>query len=361
MATTLGANGVFYPTYGSTTRPSSPTAGQVIYNSDIQALEVYTADGWHVVSRDTQFLYRTIIAYSYVAGGYKSSAPWRNVNKMVHSTDACSDLGDLLQNAGSYVSGFNNRDNAFVFGCDGTWPGTASYTSSFNMRNDTTKTHSTNHNMTIARNDSATAFKEHEFGIILSGGNATSDVINGTTETMITSSVSAPSTSSGGAQGALGVLCDENHSLVGDAATAFNGVIFHSTLSSMTLTTGLLKDSTNAAQYLTSDGQQKPIHSKLRLGWIKNEGTYQGGYNYRRWNMSTFTHMATFTAIDTNFGEENYDMGQAHQYMMGNYNGAQNNNGHKFYYATESGTMLSTGSVRTGVPGGSSGACSWRD
>lgn len=61
-----------------------------------------------------------------------------------------------------------------------------------------------------------------------------------------------------------------------------------------------------------------------------------------------------------NSGEENLDMGQAHQYMMGMYDGAQNNRGWKWTYATNSGSELGSGSVRTGVPGGSSGHCVWR-
>ena len=59
-------------------------------------------------------------------------------------------------------------------------------------------------------------------------------------------------------------------------------------------------------------------------------------------------------------GEENYDMGQEHQYCMGQYDGAQNNRGHKFFYTTDTGYELGSGSVRTGIPGGSSGSCGWR-
>jgi len=45
--------------------------------------------------------------------------------------------------------------------------------------------------------------------------------------------------------------------------------------------------------------------------------------------------------------------------MMGMYDGAQNNRGWRFSYSTDSGYELSTGQVRTGVPGGSSGYCTW--
>jgi len=54
-------------------------------------------------------------------------------------------------------------------------------------------------------------------------------------------------------------------------------------------------------------------------------------------------------------------MGQDHQYMLGMYgNSVQNNRGWKFNYYTDSGYELGAGSIRTGVPGGSSGHCAWR-
>jgi hypothetical protein len=68
----------------------------------------------------------------------------------------------------------------------------------------------------------------------------------------------------------------------------------------------------------------------------------------------------TVPKVMTNMGEENYDMGQEHQYCLGQYDGAQNNRGHKFFYTTDTGYELGSGSVRTGVPGGSSGSCGWR-
>ena len=61
-----------------------------------------------------------------------------------------------------------------------------------------------------------------------------------------------------------------------------------------------------------------------------------------------------------NCGEENFDMGQDWQYMMGMYDGLQNNKGWKFSYATDSGSQLSGGSLRSGQPGSSSGHGSWK-
>ena len=106
--------------------------------------------------------------------------------------------------------------------------------------------------------------------------------------------------------------------------------------------------------------QQKGMSSKLQKGYIGNEGTYNGGYNLRRISFVTDTSLGTIAKPIGNSGEENFDMGQAHQYMMGMYDGAQNNRGWKFSYSTESGAELGAGSLRTGIAGGSSGQCVWK-
>ena len=87
-----------------------------------------------------------------------------------------------------------------------------------------------------------------------------------------------------------------------------------------------------------------------------NEGTYNAGYNLRHYTSATDSYYTISKPIG-NSGEENFDMGQNWQYMMGMYDGAQNNRGWKFTYASDSGYELGSGSVRTGVPGGSSGHC----
>ena len=40
-----------------------------------------------------------------MAGGYKSSSPWKNINRTVHSTDTTTNLGDQLTRGADYVNG----------------------------------------------------------------------------------------------------------------------------------------------------------------------------------------------------------------------------------------------------------------
>ena len=353
MAFTIGGTGPDFPEYSILTRPTG-VEGKVIYNTDKKCLEVYSGTAWEPVGTELPFLYRQVITTGYVGGGYKSSSPWKNVNKMNHATDVMSNLGDLFQYAQSYTSGFNNKFKAWLWGADDLWPGTSSQTAHFDLVNETTMTANTSYNMTVARNDSTTLFKEDEAAYICSGGAAQIDYFNGSTETMLAANTSwVLSTTGGSAQGGSASLSDELKSVINVTDNGTCVIMNHHTAVS-------LAQRAVTGTGISAHGQQKGINSKLARGWAGNEGSYSGGYNFRRWDFSTETVLGTVAKPMGNTGEENYDMGQAHQYCHGNYDGVQNNRSHKFYYNTETGSELSGSSVRTGVPGGSSGHGYWR-
>ena len=353
MAVELKATGPDFPSYTILTRPTG-SVGLTIYNTDNKCLEIFTGTRWESVGDQVPFLYRQIITYGYVGGGYKSSSPWKNVNKMVHATDVMSNLGDLFQYAQSYTSGFNNKFKAWMWGADNNWPGTSSQTAHFDLVNESTMTANTSYNMTVARNDSTTCFKEDKAAFICAGGSAQIDHFNGETETMSAANTSwVLSTTGGSAQGGSTSLSDENASVINVTDNGTTVMLDHNT-------NVTLMQRSVSGQSISAHGQQKGINSKLGRGWAGNEGSYSGGYNLRRWNFATETTMGTVSKPIGNCGEENFDMGQAHQYCHGNYDGAQNNRSWKFYYNTETGSELTGSSVRTGVPGGSSGHGYWR-
>jgi hypothetical protein len=360
MAYKVGANnaliadekGVYLPKFTTSTRPSSPVQGQVIYNTDTGFLEMWdnSLAGWTVVSTTSAllvpFLYRTIITTGYVMAGYQSTSPWKNVNKMAHATDVCSNLGDLLPLAGAYCGGGASLTKGFIWGADNAWPGTTTNIVSFNMASDSSV--ATIWTMRNSRNDCESVFKETLYSYIFGGGPTDVDVFNMTTETVLgaqglTSMGGQPSYQYG-----VSAISDETKGFVwGDA----NQKLTFGTGAAATISTGAIS---------ASNSQQKGINSKLGKGYCGNEGDYNGGYNLRRWQFSTETSLGTVAKPVGNSGEENFDMGQAHQYMYGMYDGAQNNRGWRFSYTTETGTELGSGSIRTGVPGGSSGACAWK-
>ena len=385
--------------YDESTRPTSAPDGTIIYNTDKRRLEIYNStaaeinfdsldsspvlggeglhpvvsmyheeSGWNAIDKDSKFvtstnqvatnafLYRQIITTGYVMGGYKSSSPWKNVNRMSHATDVMTNKGDLLSHSGAYTSGACNLTRAFLWSCDNNWPGSSSQTTYFNMHNESSGSYGGSLNMKVGRNDSATIQREHYWAYIVGGGNSYVDIFNLTNETMLASSHGGATSLSGdNAQSGNGSFHDEVKGYVYQSSNNGHRIDMSTdtTSSSYTVTTGM-------GTVRGYHSQQKGISSKVGKGYCGNEGTYNNGYNLRRFQFSNETSLGNVSKPIGNSGEENFDMGQAHQYMMGMYDGAQNNRGWRFSYSTDSGYELSSGSIRTGVPGGSSGYCSWK-
>ena len=112
----------------------------------------------------------------------------------------------------------------------------------------------------------------------------------------------------------------------------------------------------------SAHGQQKGISSKVGKGYAGNEGSYQGGYNLRRWDESTDTNIGNITKLRSNCGEENFAMGQDWQYMLGCYGSSlQNNDSWKMFYQTDTGVLNPAGLPPAVNAGTSSGHCGWRE
>lgn len=330
--------------------PSNPVAGQVYYNSTLNKLQMWDGTAWKDVGSGSgdAFKYRQIITTGYVMGGYKSGTPWKNVNRMVHSTDVMTNLGDQLAYTASYSSSAPSKTVGWMFAAANAHSVVSNQVCGFTFATETAKAANSANFMASARNDAGVAFKEHDYVHILSG--TTTDKFNYTTET---SALSGLTIQADGTGAGVQAICDENYAGLYSDTGGVRTMHF--------AVDGVTQDrvDTNATAW-GMNNQQKPINSKNRKGYAGNEGTYNGGYNYRIHDMATATHEKTLARPMGNIGEENYDMGQDHQYCMGQYDGAQNNRGHKFFYATDAGYELGAGSLRTGVAGGSSGGCVWK-
>jgi hypothetical protein len=104
------------------------------------------------------------------------------------------------------------------------------------------------------------------------------------------------------------------------------------------------------------DATQKGFSGKLGYGY---GGASPG---LRKWNYATDSIASTPNKpITTACAEENFDMGQDHNYMLGMYDGAQNNRAWRWTYATDSGYEGGAGMQPTasGIAGRSSGDCAW--
>lgn len=349
--TQFTSSGFRVPQFTSAGRPTSPVVGQVIYNTSTGQMEIYAGDNWQMVVNERSFFYRQVITSGYVLGGYKDYVVWRNVNKMAHATDVMSNLGDQIDVGAAYTSGACSLRYGYLWACTSAWPGTTALTSAFNLATETTGGASSNWNMRNSRDDCGTIFKEHQYAYILGGGTGDIDVFNLTTEVMLATDVGADSIAGTSFNYGVGTLSDEN------CGYAWSDINTKSKLSFSTMTNYIVQA---GIAWGGEAGQQKGINSKLAKGWCGRDGSYSGGYILNRWDFVTETLLGTVAKPVTNSGEENFDMGQFHQYMYGCYDGAQNNRGWKFTYATDSGVELGSGSIRTGVAGGSSGHCVWK-
>ena len=342
-------------------RPTNPVSGSLFLEESSEYtnyLMVYTGvsnidDGWErVAAQDrvtTNFKFRQIINYSYLAGGYKSSSPWRSVHKATNSTDQTTYVGELLDYPASYTSGACSKSIFFMWSVNtsGGFMGPTSLdgttTSAVNMITDTNYAHQSKFNLAYTRSDCGTMFKETEFAWIFAGNRTQVEKFNLTNESLFTSYAATSINSGGGAS----AFSDENNGY----GWADGGNI-KMNFSTETITSGTAAWSAH--------GQQKGISSKLSKGYAGNEGSYNGGYNLRRWDLNTDTNIGNIAKIEGNTGEENFTMGQDHQYMLGNYNGVQNNNSWKLYYTTDTGTLNPVGLSPAVNPGTSSGHCGWR-
>ena len=350
-------------------RPSSPEIGSMYLEESPSGSFVVTYtgasnydSGWEPVGTQntdrTAFKYRQIINYSYLAGGYRSSSPWKNVHRTTNSTDQTVHLGELMDYPASYTSGACSKSILFIWSTatDNLWKSAtqvdSTHTTGVNMVNETAYAHQSKWNLLNARDDCGTLFKETEFAYIFGGSVATVEKFNLTNETMYTTyypggapyiTTTTSITSSLGCSG----FSDENYGY-GYGSESGNKCFFATDIFQTTTHWGV-------------SGQQKGISSKVGKGYCGNEGTYNGGYNLRRWDMFTETNIGNVAKPEGNTGEENFTMGQDHQYMLGNYNGVQNNNSWKYTYATDTGVANPAG-LSPGVnPGTSSGHCGWRN
>jgi len=299
------------------------------------------------------FLTRQVITRGYLAAGYKDSTPWRNVNSILHSTDVSTNHGDLLGSAGGYIGTNHNANKHFCWGTGGM--GSYSTASVYNMRTNTglsdfSLPQSVGDAEGLQDNDPQSGIARYAWVT----GNATNvSRFNMTTESF------AGSLSTGINQGGTGL----GHHM-GDlwgywwADDAESGSAGKRKFVFATET-----ESTPSGN-VGFHGQQKGISSKLGFGWAGNQGSYNGGNQFRKWSYTTESVVSVVTKPIGDSGEENLDMGQAHQYMMGMYTGAgQNNRAWRWNYATDSG-FEGGGSMQpsgAGINGRSSGGMAWRD
>ena len=135
----------------------------------------------------TTWRYRTIINRGYMAGGYRSSVPWSNVNRTNHSNDTSSNLGNIMDQPGTYMDGGFSDVTGWTWGNDPSYPTNSNRGWAFNMTNDTRKGYNNgNLNMSTGRNDHGVSNEDTSKSVITGGGSANTDIMTHSSETMRT-------------------------------------------------------------------------------------------------------------------------------------------------------------------------------
>ena len=331
------------PVGTSATRPAE-TSGNIAsmrVNSDSGKLESWNGVAWELSS--LLFPFRSIITNAYIQGGYKSSAAWNNINKTNAATDTTVNLGDgSIEAAFNYQWGACSKDYAYVFGAGGGHAVSSNYTIAYNMRTETQAT-DISRSLALSRHNFGGVFQEHYRTFMAGGADGRIEEYNMTTKQL---------------QGTIGATTYSGSQW---GMSTENYGIFYTGNNGNQLTFATKTVATRGGTGVSNHHQQKAVNSKYGFAWAGNEGSYQGGNNLRKTNWTTNSTSGTVSKPVGGCGEENYTMGNDHQYMLGQYNGLQNNLSWRFNYATESGFQGGSSMEPKGKAGSSSAVCAWRD
>ena len=338
-----GGSGVVHLRYN--TNDTTGAVGGAARHNAARGVEYVTGDGrW--TSYVMPFLTRTIISNAYVMGGYKDSVAWNNTNRTVCATDTTTNLGDGTQEVShNYHSGACSKNLGYVFGAPGAHGTASNYIIAFNMRTEQAYASSGSRYMAVSTIYSGTMFKEHYTAWITQMGYGTGiEEFNMNTETLVGTITGAATNEAGWA------MSHENF-----------GIAYGSDSGSRTFHFATRTSTARPGTHPSAHHQQKSVQTKLVNGYAGNEGNYAGGNAMRRTNFYTDITSGTVAKPITNSGEENFTLGQDHQYMLGMYNGLQNNISWRFNYASETGYTGGASLEPKGKGGMSSAVCAWRD
>jgi len=337
LLTADGAGGMSWqPAPVTLPAQSNNTAGAVLMSNGTTAFWTYTLSPLGNITNPNWATARTF-THGFVAGGYRNSSPWRNVNITTHSNDTSTNLGDLLSHAASYCDGSHGDYFAYTYGTDDSYAGTTTRTSSFNMTNNSSRGTNGSWNMTVSRNDSAT-FQDYMHAgskcYITGGGSSRTDRHNLTTETMSTGGF--PPDCGDGGDYAAGVN-GQNRGWYKRSGTAQSFAWATETYASWGGSPG-------------SDGWGKGLDTMKAWGYMKNGGNLNA--TLIKFNADSGAQISSFGV--ENSGEENFEMGQEKGYCLGHYNGQQNNNTYKVNYNSDTAQSLGGGAQPKGHDGMSS-------
>jgi hypothetical protein len=287
-------------------------------------------DRAYTISLSVPWLYRQIISTGYMCGGYKNSSLWSNVNRMVFSTETCTNLGDGNVDNFHYKSGACGLSKVWI------WTGGPT---AFQMR---TETKQNSGQSAGGGGNNGTAFNERNYAYVMGEGTGSVKKFNFSNETY---------------NDIGGGWNDHAASVSGQ----YRGMWWGN--SGQTQRVYFPTDNlANIGHSMGAHGQQKGLNAKTGFGYGGNEGMYSAGQYFRKTNIETETGVAQPGKPRGDIGEENYMMGQDFGFMLGEHDpSGQNNRSFRYTYSTDSGYNGGSSMEPKGHDGASSGHCGWRD
>ena len=320
------------------------------------------------------WLYRTIFTHGFLAAGYKGSNPWRTVNKTWHSTEVTVYCGEQIAYTQGYTDGVFSDYNGYIVAGAG-FNAATSIVCSYSLHNGTIRTFSADGyssdgvsygyvghdpknegldygtagyagdvggmSMNVSRVDcgGATDMKGQS-GWITGGNSSSTNRLHFATEVMYSGWDSGNSGRATAADGELrGWYC-------------FSNVYRYVTFSNGSWTAGW---GSGGGFPDKTDYQGKIMSSKRGHHYIDTGNNVTLGK--ARFSDATGSTLSTFNKVRA-YGEANNQTGQDNGYIMGHYDGQQNNHTIRQSYLTDTEVTLGAAAQPKGHYGQSSGACS---
>jgi hypothetical protein len=359
MAFKVG-NTQIYP--GILPTPDAASNGAPLYNDGTSYF--FTYPGKVNTVPGTGWRYRTILTHGFLAAGYKGSNAWRSVNKTWHATDTTYYCGEQIDRAGAYVDGSFSDYNGYVHGTNDTWQGASNHVSSINLHNGvmrqsgdglyssaaanfgysaadgvTSDLGGLNLSSAISLGGAATN-SIGQVGYVIGGGRTAVDKLHFPTEITYASSIVM-----GGTGQTTAGWGGQLRAYVSMAGPAYQNI---------TWANDSVTSWTAGAGAAASDGQNKTLGSKWDFAYA-GMGTNTDA-RIMKFSDITGASIAQLAKLRA-YGEENQQMGQDWGYMLGQYDGQQNNHTVKTSYATDTLTQMGSACMPKGHIGQSSGAC----
>ena len=305
-------------TYSFTVRATTPTGN--------------TSDRAYTISLSTPWRYRQIITRNYLAGGYKNSTLWSNVNRTIVATDTATNLGDGNIDNYHYKSGAAGNTRLYIFNGGNT---------AFNMR---TEVKQNGFSGGGGSGNNGTVFNERNHAYVM--GEGTGQVVKWSFST----ESNAAGLGGGWGSHAAGISGEDRGIYWGNSGETQRVYFPTDSVANMGYSAG-------------RHGQQKGLMAKTGYGYGGNEGDYAGGFNFRRTLIASESASNTYTKPGGwGYGEENFGMAQNKGYMQAQHDpSGQNNRSYAFVYATDSGYQNGSTMEPKGKDGCSSGHMGWRD